>query len=123
MGDPGKGADEGFGGAGVDGVAETAQLSHAAGYPMSQQTNAGFNPPGFAIGSDDPVGIMAAARAGRVAPTISGGVYPDNSSASCSSPGGLLLPPPERLPLFSLVVMAFRLLRFMVTGVCHVAIA
>jgi hypothetical protein len=25
---------------------------------MSQQTKAGFNPPGFAVGSDEPLGVV-----------------------------------------------------------------
>ena len=39
----------------VDGIAEGAQLSHSGGYPMSQQTNSGFNAPGFSVGADDPI--------------------------------------------------------------------
>jgi hypothetical protein len=38
---------------------------------MSQQTNAGFNAPGFAVGADDPLGNIAAARAGSFVMTMS----------------------------------------------------
>jgi hypothetical protein len=39
----------------VDGVADGAQLSHAGGYPMSQNTNSGFNAPRFSVGTADPI--------------------------------------------------------------------
>jgi hypothetical protein len=37
-----------------DGIAVGAQLSHSGGNPMSQQTNAGFNAPGFSVGAPQP---------------------------------------------------------------------
>jgi hypothetical protein len=42
-----------------DGIAVGAQLSHSGGNPMSQQTNAGFNAPGFSVGSDEPMACTA----------------------------------------------------------------
>src|SRR6266566_3836458 len=53
--DAGVSFDELGGRARVDGIAEPAQLTHSGGYPMSQQTNSGFNAPGFSVGSDDPI--------------------------------------------------------------------
>ena len=41
-----------------DGIAVGAQLSHSGGNPMSQQTNAGFNAPGFSVGADCEAGTM-----------------------------------------------------------------
>lgn len=56
---------------------------------------------------------------GSLIPTISGGISPAKISASCSSPGGELLPPPLLRPFSSDAIMAFRDFRFMVTGVAH----
>lgn len=59
----------------IDRVTETPQETHSVGYPISQQTNSGFNAPGFAIGTDDPFdGTIAAVFSGKTAPIISGGI-------------------------------------------------
>jgi hypothetical protein len=50
----------------VDGISEGAQLSHSLGYPMSQQTNSGFNAPRFSVGSDDPFEFCIAAASFRL---------------------------------------------------------
>ena len=50
----GAGPDEGGCRARIDRVTETPQETHSVGYPMSQQTNSGFNAPGFSVCSDDP---------------------------------------------------------------------
>jgi hypothetical protein len=34
-----------------DRVAKGAQFTHSGGNPMSQETNSGFNAPGFSVGS------------------------------------------------------------------------
>ena len=46
-----------------DGIAVGAELSHSGGNPMSQQTNAGFNAPGFPIGAGEPFGSDPSAAA------------------------------------------------------------
>lgn len=113
-----KRCDEFFCWARIDRVSESAQLTHTAGYFMIQQTKSGFNSPGFAVGANDPAGgIIAALFSGNSAPSISGGICPIINSATCSKPGGLELPPPDRRPLFVEAVIALRLLRFRVRGV------
>lgn len=47
-----------------DGISEGAQASQSVGNPMSQQTNGGFNAPGFSVCSDGPlVGVPVATAA------------------------------------------------------------
>jgi hypothetical protein len=49
------GLDEGCRDLRHDGIAVTAQSSHAGGNPMSQRECAGFNAPRFSIGTSDKV--------------------------------------------------------------------
>lgn len=41
-----------------DGIAKGAQFTHSGGNPMSQETNSGFNAPGFSVGSDGEAGAV-----------------------------------------------------------------
>ena len=49
------GFDEDLRDLGDDGIAVTAQSSHAGGYPMSQRECAGFNLPRFPVGAGYPI--------------------------------------------------------------------
>jgi hypothetical protein len=73
----------------------------------------------FGVGQSD---IHPRDCGGRSNPTISGGATPLMSEAICERPGGELLPPPERRPLFVDAVIAFADFRLIVSGVGHIAV-
>src|SRR6186713_1660599 len=65
----------------VDRVTETPQETHSVGYPMSQQTNSGFNAPGFSVGSDCPFEITCCDR-GTPVSCGRGGLLPRRPSTA-----------------------------------------
>ena len=125
----------------ADRVTVGAQASHSGGNPMSQQTNAGFNAPGFSVVADDPAVSTPCASRHANCPSVSPKPLPFpvrslHSARRCKSRSGSFASKPDALGVGHIAITCpdnfgsprlfhFPLTRFTessATGVCHSAI-